>query len=223
MVGNGVFDLTEEPIPRLVKGLAIPAGTGFFFNTMFNVVDTWFAGLISSEALAAMTLCFPLFFIIISVGSGISAGATSLIGHALGAGEDASARHYAGQTISFALIHGMLLTLGGITAGPYILSMMGASGNYLLLAQSYLTAIYWGASFFVLNHAINAILTASGDTRGFRNLLITGFVVNLALDPWFLYGGFGMPRFGLTGIAWATIVVQGGGAVFFFCGHATAS
>ena len=216
VVEAGLFDLTGQPIPHLVKNLAIPAGTGFFFNTMFNVVDTWYGGLVSSEALAAMTLCFPLFFIIIAVGAGISAGATSLIGHALGANEGATARHYASQTISFALVHGILLTLVGIYAAPHVLSMMGASGNYLALAQSYLTAIYWGASFFILNHAINALLVASGDTRSFRNLLIAGFLLNLGLDPWFLFGGFGLPPFGLAGIAGATVVVQGGGALYLF-------
>lgn len=213
---NGFHDLTGEPIPHLVKVLAIPAGTGFFFNTMFNVVDTWYGGRISSEALAAMTVSFPLFFIIIAVGAGISGGATSLIGHALGAKSDAKARHYAFQTISFALVHGILLTFCGILTAPHILTMMGASGNYLLLARSYLNAIYWGASFFIMNQALNALLTAAGDTRGFRNLLIAGFFFNLGLDPWFLFGGFGIPPLGLAGIAWATVLVQGGGMVYLF-------
>ena len=138
-------------------------------------MDTWYGGLVSSEALAAMTLCFPLFFIIIAVGAGFPPGATSLIGHALGASEDARARHYASQTISFALVHGILLTLGGIYAAPHVLSMMGASGSYLALAQSYLTAIYWGASFFILNQAINALLVASGDTPAFETSLSPAF------------------------------------------------
>ena len=196
----GLHDLIAEPVPLLVKALAIPAGTGFFFNTMFNVVDTWYGGLISSDALAAMTLCFPLFFIIIAIGAGISAGATALIGHALGAGNHDKARHYAFQTISFALGHGILITFGGILAGPAILRMMGASGEYLALAIGYLNAIYWGASFFILNHAFNALLTAAGDTRSFRNLLIAGFLVNLGLDPWFLFGGLGLPPWAFPGL-----------------------
>ena len=183
---------------------------------MFNVVDTWYGGRVSSEALAAMTLSFPLFFIIIAIGAGISAGATALIGHALGAGDHEKAGHYAAQTLSFALLHGLLLTLAGILAAPYILPLMGASGSYLRLAVSYLTAIYWGAAFFILNQAMNALLTAAGDTRGFRNLLVTGFFLNLGLDPWFLYGGLGLPPLGLPGIAWATVLVQGWGVLYLF-------
>ena len=183
---------------------------------MFNVVDTWYGGRISSEALAAMTLSFPLFFIIIAVASGISAGATALIGHALGSGDHEKAGYYAAQTLSFALLHGALLTLAGILAAPHILPLMGASGSYLQMAVAYLRAIYWGATFFILNQALNALLTASGDTRGFRNLLVSAFFFNLVLDPWFLFGGFGIPPLGLPGIAWATVLVQGGGACYLF-------
>ena len=77
--------LTTDPIPGLIRAISIPASIGFFFNTMFNVVDTYFAGLISTQALAALSLSFPVFFIIISFGSGISTGTTALIATAIGA------------------------------------------------------------------------------------------------------------------------------------------
>jgi putative MATE family efflux protein len=93
---------------------------------------------------------------------------------------------------------------------------MGATGSYLQMAVDYLNAIYCGATFFILNQALNAMLTASGDTRGFRNLLISGFFLNLLLDPWFLFGGFGLPPLGLPGIAWATVLVQVGGTIYLF-------
>src|SRR5512138_980688 len=102
----------------MVRRLALPVGIGFFFNTMFNVVDTWYAGQISTEAVAAVSLSFPLFFLIIAVGSGISTGATALMGHALGAGRREEAELYASQTISFGLLHGLLLSLAGWLAAP---------------------------------------------------------------------------------------------------------
>ena len=78
--------LTTQSIPKLIQQIAIPASVGFFFYTMFNVVDTYFAGLISTEALAALSLSFPVFFIIIAMGSGLSTGTTAVIATALGAG-----------------------------------------------------------------------------------------------------------------------------------------
>ena len=101
-------DLTTAPIPLLIRRLAIPAGTGFFFNTMFNVVDTWYGGRLSTTALAAMSLCFPVFFIILSIGSGVSTGATALIGNALGRGEHDEARQFVLQALSFALLHAVI-------------------------------------------------------------------------------------------------------------------
>ena len=85
-------DLTKQPIPKLIKQLAIPTSVGYFFNTMYNVVDTFFGGLISTQVLAALSLSFPVFFIIIAVGTGLSTGATALIGNALGAGNREEAK-----------------------------------------------------------------------------------------------------------------------------------
>ena len=62
-------DLTTAPVPALIRRLAVPAGTGFFFNTMFNVVDTWYGGRLSTTALAAMSLSFPVFFILLAIGT----------------------------------------------------------------------------------------------------------------------------------------------------------
>jgi len=103
-------DLTSAPIPTLVRRLAIPVGTGFFFNTMFNVVDTWYGGQLSTSALAAMSLSFPVFFLILAIGSGVSTGATTMIGNALGRKDHEEARRYLSQSLSFDLLHALLLT-----------------------------------------------------------------------------------------------------------------
>jgi putative MATE family efflux protein len=201
-------DLLTHPIGPLVRRLALPVGIGFFFNTMFNVVDTWYAGRLSTQAVAAVSLSFPLFFLIIAVASGISTGATALIGHALGAGRREEAELYAAQTISFALLHGVLLTIFGWLATPAMFRLMGAEGEYLSLAVSYMGTMFSGSAFFVANQAHNAILNASGDTRSFRNFLVLAFILNLIYDPWFIFGGFGVPPLGLAGIAWGTVTIQ---------------
>ena len=209
-------DLLTEPIPKLLFRLAFPVGVGFFFNTMFNVVDTFYAGLISTQAQAAISLSFPVFFLIIAVGSGISTASTSLVGHALGAGNREEAELYASQTLSFAILHGMLLSIAGLASAPTVLRMLGAHGEYLGHALSYIGAIYSGAVFFIVNQAQNGILSSSGDTRSFRNFLITAFLLNLIYDPWFIYGGMGLPPLGIAGIAWATVCIQAIGTLYMF-------
>jgi putative MATE family efflux protein len=211
---NSAYDLTAAPVPQILRRLAVPVGIGFFFNTMFNVVDTFYAGLISTQALAAMSLSFPVFFLIIAVGSGIATGATALIGHALGAGLRDEARGYATQAVTFAAIHGALMTVAGLAAAPALFRVLGASEEYLLLALAYINAIFAGSTCFILNQSLNASLNATGNTKCFRNFLVVGFFLNLGLDPWFLYGGFGLPAMGLAGVAWATVVVQAVGNVY---------
>lgn len=211
------YDLISEPIPKLLVKLALPVGVGFFFNTMFNVVDTFYAGLISTQAQAAISLSFPIFFLIIAVGSGISTAATSLVGHALGSGNREEAGLYASQTISFALIHGLLISIAGLASAPLILSMLGAGGEYLQHAESYTGAIFSGAVFFILNQAQNGILSSHGDTGSFRNFLIVAFLLNLIYDPWFIYGGLGLPPLGIAGIAWGTVCIQASGSLYLFC------
>lgn len=110
--------LTTAPIPRLIRQIAVPASIGFFFNTMYNVVDTYFGGLISTQVLAAMSLSFPVFFIIIATGHGISIGTTALIGSALGASNTAEAKQFAVQGITFGVLVSVVLTVFGLYVSP---------------------------------------------------------------------------------------------------------
>lgn len=209
-------DLTSAPIPQLVRRLAIPAGTGFFFNTMFNVVDTWYGGQLSTTSLAAMSLCFPVFFIILAFGSGISSGTTTMIGNALGRKQPEEARVYLLQSLSFALLHALLLAAAGLFLSPFIFRLMGAEGEYLEQALSYMNVIFIGTPFFLMNFVMNAIHNSHGDTLAYRNFLIGGFFLNLVLDPWFMYGGFGLPAFGLAGVAMATVLIQFSGNFYLY-------
>ncbi|HIJ82054.1 MAG TPA: MATE family efflux transporter, partial [Desulfuromonadales bacterium] len=158
-------DLLSSPIPQLVRRLALPAGTGFLFNTMFNVVDTWYGGKLSTSALAAMSLSFPVFFIVLAIGSGVSSGATTLIGNALGRKAPDEAQAYILQALSFALLHAIALTVIGLALSPWIFRMMGASGEYLALSLSYMNVIFAGSAFMLLNFVMNAVLNAHGNTR----------------------------------------------------------
>ena len=210
------YDLLNQPIPKLIRKIAVPTSIGYFFNTMFNVVDTYYGGRVSTEALAALSLSFPIFFIIIAVGAGISTGATALIGHAIGAGDHEEASHLAGQTISFGVANGILVTLAGFLLAPWLYSLLGGTGNVLVLALGYIHTIFSGSLFFLVNFVLNSILNATGDSRSFRNFLVVGCILNLFLDPWLLYGGLGVPAFGIAGIGWATVVIQAMGNVYLF-------
>ncbi|MCS6770664.1 MAG: MATE family efflux transporter [Kiritimatiellae bacterium] len=207
-------DLTSGPIRSQIRRIAIPAAAGMFFNTLYNLTDTFFAGRISTWAVAGLSISFPLFFGIIAVGAGLGAGATALIANALGRGDRDEARMLAAQALSVGLALSAALSVVGWVAAEPLFSALGAQGEYLRSAVTYIRWIYAGAVFFIGSYAANAGLVAGGDTRALRNVMAIGAAANVVLDPWFIYGGLGVPAMGFVGIAAATLVIQAGGFLY---------
>ncbi len=208
------MNLTADPIPKLVRALAVPASVGFVFNTLFNVVDTWWAGRISTQAQAALSLSFPVFFILIATGSGLGQGATALIANALGRGDLSRARHYAAQSAVMSVFAGLAVTGLGLLVAPSLFRLLGATDRYLGLSLAYMNTILAGSVFFLLQSVLNGGLQAQGDTRTYRNTLVVGCVLNAFLDPWLLFGGGGVPPLGIAGIALSTVLITIGGAIY---------
>ena len=181
------------------------------FNTMYNIVDTYFGRFLGTDGLAALSLSFPLFFVIIASGSGIATGATALISNALGAGDKELARRYQVQAISFGVIASIVLTVVGLLIAERAYRFMGANDLVLVLGMGYMRVILLGTGFFLLNAIVNAGLTSRGDTKSFRNVLFIGMILNIGLDPLFLFGfaPLGIPAMGAAGIALATVSIQG--------------
>ena len=108
------LNLTSNPIGKLLKQIAIPSMTGSLFQTLFNLVDTFYAGKISPDALAALAKSFPLYFIIISAGIGIVAGCNSLIANSLGEKNRIAASIYSYNSLVYAFFLSIFITLIGI-------------------------------------------------------------------------------------------------------------
>ena len=200
--------LLTQPIPALIRKIGIPVSIGIFFNTMFNVVDTFYGGMISEETLSALSLSFPIYFILIALGFGMGTGTTALIGNALGAKHQDEAERYVVQALLFGVVLSAIVTMIGLAVSPFLFGVLGASGSYLADALRYIRPIFMGSVFFILVYMLSSMLNAVGKTTPFRNFLIGGFLLNILLDPWFIFGGFGLPPLGIAGIAYATVLVQ---------------
>ena len=200
--------LITDPIPGLILKIAVPASIGMFFQTMYNVVDTYYAGQLSGDALAALSMSFPPFLMVLSLGIGLGQGANALISNALGAGKDKQASLYQVQAISLAVLSTLIFCAVGRYYSEDLFLLMGAEGESLQLVIQYMNAIWMGGVVMVMVQVCNAGLLAQGDTKTNRNALIAGFVVNIFLDPLLMYGWGPIPAFGLAGIAWATIALQ---------------
>ena len=212
------MSLTDEPIPLLVRRIAIPASVGFFFNTMYNFVDTYCAGMISTDALAALSLSFPVFFILLSAGSGLSQGTTALMANALGQKDDDTARRIFAQALTFAVVIGLVLSAAGLVVVEPLFRLLGAEGAYLTVAMDFMNVILYGGVFFILQMALNAALNAHGDTKLYRNVLIGAFLANCVLNPVLMFGWTGLPPLGVAGIALATVLVQIGSCFVLWYG-----
>jgi len=208
------MSLTTDPISQLTWRIALPMSVGMFFNTMFNVVDTLCAGWLGTDALAALSLSFPVFFMIIAVGSGLSQGTTALMANALGAGDAPEARRVFAQSLVFAVIAGIVLSIAGWFAAPSLFRLLGAEGGYLRTVLTFMNVTLAGGVFYLLPMVMNSALSAQGDTRAYRNFLIAGFAANIALNPVLMWGMLGLPAMGVGGIALATLLVQIGGGVY---------
>ena len=210
------LNLTSSPIGKLLRNIAIPSITGSLFQTLFNIVDTFYAGKISAEALAALAKSFPLYFIIISAGIGIVAGGNSLISNSLGAFNKVAASIYSYHTLIYAFILSLIITFIGIFFSYDILKIMGSSIESIILVKQYTDIIFIGTIFFLVLTSFNAILYSQGDTKTYRNVLIIGLIFNIILNPIFIFGLFFIPAFGVAGLAISTILIQFVGCLYLF-------
>jgi len=213
-MGKGTLNLTTDPLPLLVVAIAVPAAMGMLFNTLFNVADMVCAGWLGTEAVAALSISFPLYFLITAVGSGISQGATALIAHAFGAGNEKEGRRVFHQALLISVFAGIGMAVCGMIAAPAVLRFLGASGSYLETAVLFMRVIFAGSPFFTLVMVLNSYLSASGRNAPYRNVLVAGFFANCALNPVLMWGLLGLPRMGVGGLALATVLVQVGGCLY---------
>lgn len=213
-------DLTQGSISHHLLRIGLPASTGLLFNTLYNVTDTWYAGKISTNALAGLSLSFPAFLMILALGSGIGTASVVLISNALGAGKQEKTLLYFTQSFLMGSILAILLLVFRTLYVRPLFILMGAHGEALDMAVSYMEMIIVGIPFFLLNNILNSMLNARGNTKSYRNVLIVGFFINLGLDPLFLYGFWIIPAMGIKGIAFATVFVQF--IAFFYLWHEVA-
>ena len=153
-------DLTTGSIQTHLLKLSIPAMTGYFFHTMFNVTDTIFAGFISTEALAALSLSASIFFMILAIAIGMSEALTSLVGNALGEKNTQRAQHIALNGVFFALVLSIFLSLAGILSVPYFISALG-DPSYISQTLDYINIILYATLFFIGSFFFNALLNAT--------------------------------------------------------------
>jgi len=207
-------DLTTGSIPSHFRALAIPTAIGMVFTTLYNVVDVYYAGSISTDAQAGLAISFQVFFVLIALGFGLSSAMSALVGNALGEKSEQTSI-IASQGLSYGFAAAVLGIILGYSFGPSLLALVSEEGSsYREAAIDYLNVLLLAAPAFLLAYGANGILTAQGDTKSMQYANMAAFVGNVILNPIFIYGLGPFPALGFNGIALSTICCQYGVMIF---------
>lgn len=205
-------DLTTGPIGSHLLALAVPAAMGMIFNTLYNLTDFWFAGKLSDNALAGVSIAGSVFFLILSGSFGMQTGTTAIIATEVGKGNTESVISWLDQATGLGLMLSVLcLTLGLIFADPLI-TFLGAEPQVLPFAKNYIVIVLWGCFAFVLSGVAAGALMALGDTVSNRNALAAGLLANFILNPILIFG----LKLNVAGLAIATVVIKLGTTVYLY-------
>jgi putative MATE family efflux protein len=207
-------DLTKGSISDHIKAIAAPAAIGFLFNTLFNVVDSIYAGRVGTDALAGLALSFPIFFLVLSISSGIGNATSALTSIALGKKDKNEFHQLLTHALGMAVLISIFIAFFSRSITGFLFSLTGAEGDSLSIGVNYTSMILNGFIFFMFNFILNGLLYAQGNSKPFRNYLIFGFFANIVLNPLLIFGFWIVPSFGVIGIAIATIMVQAGGVLY---------
>ena len=202
------MNLLKDEVSLLVRKLAVPASVGTLFQTLYTIVDTFYAGKISPEALSALSKSFPIYFLIIATSIGVTVAGTSLIGSSIGEKKEKNVLSYFGNVIIYSIIISVVVSILGFAFGEKIFLLMNSSQEVTILGLEYINVIFLGTILFILVVALNSFLHAEGDTKTYRNVLIFSFFLNIILNPIFIFGFLFIPPLGITGIGIATLIAQ---------------
>ena len=182
--------------------LSIPIIINNLIQTLYNLVDGIWVSKISSVNFAATSFVWPINFLFISLGIGISIAGTSLLSQLVGANRIEDAKKYANQIIMVSLLFAGSFTLLGIVLSPYLIKAMGATGELARLGNIYLRITFLDMIFLFLFFNINSIMNAQGNTVTPTILSGVSALLNVVLDPIFIF----IFNWGIAGAAWATLV-----------------
>jgi len=191
-------------IPSLLVGLSIPSIIAMLTNAIYNLVDTFFIGRIGTSAVGAVAVAFPIFNLIGAIGLTYGVGAASYVSRLLGAGEKEQADKAASTALFTSLATGIAFALLGLMYLDPLLIAFGATETIMEYAREYTMIIIMGSIFTMMNMTMNNLVRAEGNAQRFMVAMVSGALLNVALDPIFIFG-FGM---GIKGAAVATVISQ---------------
>ncbi|PSQ17585.1 MATE family efflux transporter [Halobacteriales archaeon QS_8_69_26] len=197
--------------------LAWPIVVIQLLQVTYNVADTLWLGRYNVDALGALSLAFPLVFLLISVAGGFTTAGSILVAQYTGAKSEGRAGHVAGQTVSFVSMLAVVLGVFGYLVTRDLLALLPSQADtaaqVIPLAAVYMEVIFLGVPFMFGFFVFSSLMRGYGDTRTPMRVMFVTVVVNVVLDPLLIFGVGPFPEWGVFGAAIATIFSRGIGTV----------
>ena len=200
------LDLTKGGIGWPLFYLSLPIVITNLLQTAYNLADTFWLGQYSTDALAAISFAFPMVFLLISLGMGLSVAGSILVAQHVGAGEEAEAEYAASQTVTFSLLGSLVLGVVGYFFVGDFLSFLGASADVLPRAEAYMQVISLGIAFMFGFFVFVALMRGYGDTVTPMLVMAGTVALNVVIDPILIFGWGPLAPRGIEGAAIATVI-----------------
>lgn len=195
-------------IKKLVTTMSIPIIISMLVQALYNIVDSIFIARVSDAALAAVSLCYPVQMILVAVACGTGVGVNALLSRFLGLRKQTEANQVAVHGLILALINGIVFALIGFLFSKPFIQMFTNDPNILAMGMSYMQICMIFSFGVFVQITYERIMQATGNPG--YNMVIQGVgaLVNIILDPIFIFGLLGVPAMGVTGAAIATVIGQ---------------
>lgn len=194
--------ILKGSIYKILLTLSIPIMINSVIQTLYNLVDGVYVSAISSVHFAATAFVWPVNFLFISLGIGLSIAGTSLLSQLVGKGDLNRAREYASQLMVITFLSSLVFVVLGYLISPHIIRLMGGTGEFAEYANIYLRITFLDLPFMFLYFNINSIMNAQGNTVTPTILSGISAIINIILDPIFIFTF----NWGIAGAAWATLI-----------------
>ncbi len=200
------------PIGKLLISMSWPAIISMTIQALYNIVDSIFVAQTGENGLAAVSLIFPVQFLMMSVGIGTAVGVNSLIARRLGARRFEDANKAASHGLILAIINWIVFAVLGALFSGIFMELFSKNPEIVGAGTSYMRIVTIFSLFVMMTVTVEKEIQATGNMLLPMFASITGAVVNIALDPILIFGLFGMPEMGVTGAAIATVIGQAASA-----------
>lgn len=196
--------MLQTPIPRLIVAQSLPTLATQLISVFYNTADTYFVSKLSTSAAAAVGVVFSLMSIIQAFGYGIGMGCASIISRSLGRADNTHADRTGSSSFFFAAAVGLLICVCGMSVLEPLMRLLGATQTILPYAQSYARIILLAAPVMCASFVLSGILRAEGEAALSMYGICAGGLLNVALDPLFIF----VFEMGIAGAALATALSQ---------------